>query len=136
MLRSVVFLLAVRACLAAQDAGSSDDLAILDAGRQNALALTAALPDFICTQAIRRFQSRAGADSWRQTDQLLVQLSYSGGQEHYQLVLVDDHPVDQPYRAVAGAVSSGEFGSWLHSVFDPASAAAFRLLGRLTVRER
>lgn len=136
MLRPVVVFLAVPACLAVQAPDSEDDRAILDAGRQNALALTAALPDFTCTQAIRRFQSPAGADSWRQTDQLVVELSYSGGRENYQLASVDDHPADRSYHAVAGAVSRGEFGSWLHSVFDPDSAADFQSQGRETVRER
>ncbi len=139
-MRPGVILLAASVCLAAQapvHAGNpADDRAILDAGRQNALAFTAALPDFICTQSVRRFQSPSGADSWRQTDRLAVQLSYSRGREDYQLVSIDDRPVGQPYHAVGGAVSNGEFGSWLHSLFDPASAAEFQAEGRATVRER
>src|SRR5580700_3314767 len=136
MPRPGVVLLAASACFAAQAPGSADDSAILDAARQNALAFTAALPDFMCTQTVRRFQSPAGSNSWHRTDRLVVQLSYSGRQENYQLVSIDDRAADQPYHAVGGAVTNGEFGSWLLSVFDPASAAEFQPVGRMTVSQR
>jgi len=136
MPRLGVVLLAASACLAAQTPDPADLRAILDAGRQNALAFTARLPDFVCTQSVRRFQSPAGSNSWHQTDRLVVQLSYSGREEHYQLVSIDDRPTDQPYHAVGGAVSNGEFGSWLRTIFDPASAAKFQSEGRATVGQR
>jgi hypothetical protein len=135
-MRPGVILLTASVCLAAQAPDPPDDRAILDAGRENALAFTGTLPDFICTQSVRRFQGPAGSNSWRQTDRLAVQLSYSGLQENYQLVSIDDHPADQPFHAVGGAVSHGEFGSWLQSVFDPASAAEFQPEGRATVSQR
>src|SRR5580698_5196444 len=103
MRRPGAFLLAVSACFAVQGPDATENRAILDAGRQNALALTATLPDFTCTQLIRRFQSRAGADSWRQTDRLVVELGYSEGREDYQLASVDDQHADRSYHAVAGA---------------------------------
>src|ERR1700722_11434644 len=132
----LVVLLMATACLAAQAPDSADDRAILDAGLQNALAFTSTLPDFMCIQSIRRFQSRPGSHSWAPTDRLAVQLRYTGGVEDYHLVSIDDRPTSQPYHAVGGAVTNGEFGSWLHSVFDPAAAAEFRMEGRATARER
>ncbi len=133
MLRAGLILLAAFACLAQVPAG---DRAILEAARQNALAFSATLPNFICTQSIRRLQSPAGADSWRQTDLLLTNLSYSGGKEDYQLVSIDGRRTDESYQSVLGSRSNGEFGSWLGAIFDPATAAVIEPEGRQTRRDR
>jgi len=133
MLRPGLIFLAVSAALAQVPA---DDRAILDMARQNALGFVATLPDFLCDQSIRRFRTLANADAWRQTDLLLVKVRFVTGKEDYQLVSVDNRPTDESYESVLGARSTGEFGSWLDAIFNPATAAEFQFEGRRSIGGR
>jgi hypothetical protein len=92
--------------------------------REAALRYTQSLPDFICTQEIRRF-SKTNRTNWQRLDILTVRLTTSFGGEEYKLVEVNRTPTDRSYESVGGTISRGEFGSLLHGIFDPRSAAEF-----------
>jgi hypothetical protein len=104
--------------------------------RKLALGYTKTLPDFICTQTVRRYLDPRGAAAWKETDTLTVKLSYYQQKEDYQLQSVNGHPATKSYEAAGGAISKGEFGSMLLEVFDPATAAVFRWDHWTTLRKR
>ena len=108
---------------------STAQVALLEKARTVALQYSKSLPDFICTQFVRRVQDEYGTNRWIPIDRLTIKVSYSG-REEYQLMLRDGQPVENPdLRSVGGAVSAGEFGSRLRDIFDPASAADFQWKG-------
>jgi hypothetical protein len=97
---------------------------VLEQARAAALEYARSLPDFICTQRVRRYDDVSG--TWRLKDTLEVKLTYFEQKEDYQLLTINGRGSMRDYESVGGAVSEGEFGSMLRSVFDPASAADFR----------
>jgi len=131
-----VILAMASVCFGAQSSDAEEHRRGLETARQNALAFTMSLPEFTCSEAIRRFRTNTGTGVWRETDLLVAQLTYSGGKEDYQLVSIDNRPARQPLQTVAGAVSNGEFGSWLRAIFDPASKTEFRWERRDTIGQR
>ena len=118
---------------------SEEQGAILTEVRQYALNYSKTLPDFICTQVTRRFAAplpgtRYGgrADSqpaWQSLDTLTIKLSYFGHQEDYKLMLVNGKPTALDYLQAGGALSTGEFGTRLLSLFEPRSHAEFHWKG-------
>jgi hypothetical protein len=97
---------------------------VLAQAREAALEYARSLPDFLCTQLVRRYDDVTGA--WRLKDTLEVKLSYFEQKEDYRLLTVNGRPSMRDYEDVGGAVSEGEFGSMLRSLFEPASQTDFR----------
>jgi hypothetical protein len=108
----------------------------------NAMHYAAGLPDFICTQIVRRYQltpvvppgserrrgqpaQPIGAGFWIPTDVLTVKLSYLDNHENYQLILVNGHKTKDAYESSGGAISEGDFGSTLLEIFSPESGTKF-----------
>jgi hypothetical protein len=100
---------------------------ILAAIRQNALNYTQNLPNYICTQVTKRHVDPTGTESWRVSDTILEQLSFVDQKENYRVVMINDRPVTTPIQhdQLGGAKSSGEFGSILHTIFDPQTQTEF-----------
>jgi hypothetical protein len=113
-----------------------DQKRLIEAARETALHYTEGLPDFLCTQAIRRYAGTDGKESWRLMDRLVVRLGYAERREDYRLISIDDRPTDKDYQSLAGATSAGEFGSMLHEIFNPQSHAEFRWEREVTLHER
>jgi hypothetical protein len=109
--------------------------ALLDAARAEAIRYAASLPDFLCTQIVHRSQSLARRTP-QSLDTLTIQLSYFNHGEDYKLVAIDGKPASIDFLDAAGAVSTGEFGSRLVSVFHPQSGTGFRWKGWSTLRGR
>ena len=109
---------------------------LIEAAREAALRYTESLPDFLCTQAIRRYVDTDGKESWRLIDRLVVRLGYAERREDYKLISIDDRPTDKDYQALAGTTSAGEFGSMLHEIFNPRSHAEFHWERGVTIRDR
>jgi hypothetical protein len=109
---------------------------LLEQAREAALQYSASLPDFICTEVVRRTHDPRGNGRWQDLDTLTVKLSYFGHREDYKLMEIDGRPTVLEYESVAGAVSAGEFGTRLYSVFDPRSHGEFRWKGWSTLRQR
>ena len=116
--------------------------AIIAEVRDYALNYSRNLPDFICTQVTRRYLSapsgnRAGEEpSWLLQDTLTLRLSYFHQKEDYKLILVNNTLANQDYRKLAGATSTGEFGSMLRGIFEPQTEARFEWAQWATVRGR
>ena len=84
------------------------------------------LPDFICSQATRKYVDTTGKESWRQTDLIQERLTYFEKHEDYKVVMVNDKPTDVPHEKLGGAMgSSGEFGSILAEIFAPETRTEF-----------
>jgi hypothetical protein len=122
----------------AQRPAAADADAILERGREKALAYTKSLPDFVCTEIIQRYklsrtavllptQSAASmAPSWAPVDKLTVRLSFFQQKEDHKLELVNDQPTTLHYDSLdIGVTATGEFGGMMKQIFDPESQASF-----------
>jgi hypothetical protein len=109
---------------------------LLEKARQEALRYSASLPDFLCTEVVRRTQDPQGNGRWSLLDTLTVKLSYFDHKESYKLMEINGKPTLLEYFYVGGAVSTGEFGTRLYSVFEPRSHGEFRWKGWTTLRKR
>jgi hypothetical protein len=101
---------------------------ILHSAGTRALSYTIGLPDFICTEVIHRFEDLGGSGKWKLKDILQLKLTYFEHQEKYQLLMVNRHPAPAGfnYESLGGAMSEGEFGSTLISLFQPRSKTEIR----------
>lgn len=113
-----------RALLAAFALPKARQDSILKEAALRALAYTRELPDFICTETIRRSDNVRGS-GWRLKDVLEVQVGISARREYYKLLTRNGSPTTLSYRQVGGALTEGEFGSLLAEIFRP-GAATFR----------
>jgi hypothetical protein len=137
---AILVLLAASAPVAAQQL-EPEQAGLLEQAREAALQYSASLPDFLCTEVVRRMdvqrRPRLGdLDTLTVEDTLTVKLSYFGHREDYTLIEIDGKPTLLKYEFVAGAVSTGEFGTRLSSVFGPGSHTDFRWKGWATLRGR
>jgi hypothetical protein len=98
---------------------------LLNEMRQYAGNYTEHLPNFLCAQVTRRYVGLHGDDPNRLMDTVTARLSYNEGHEDYKVYLVNDRMVNTSLDRLGGAVSTGEFGSLMKDVFDPASQADF-----------
>lgn len=109
---------------------------IIAEARKIALVYSSSLPDFICTEVIRRYVDSNGKESWKLRDTLTVDLSYFKQHEEYKLLTINNRRTDRPFESASGQVSEGEFGSMLREVFQPASKADFVWDHWTTLRKR
>ncbi|MFN8008701.1 MAG: hypothetical protein U0V70_17090 [Terriglobia bacterium] len=101
----------------------------LERTREKALSYTEQLPNFICTQITQRFE-RLFPGGWQQADSFVAELSYYDSKEHYKILTVGNRiTADMTMEKLGGTTSTGEFGTTLRMLFDPASKASFRLEG-------
>jgi hypothetical protein len=109
---------------------------VIEAARGKALAYTAGLPDFICGETVRRYESATGKANWALTDTLTLQLTYFGHLENYKLTAMNGRKTELTYEGAGGMMSKGEFGSMLLEVFAPDSRVAFAWSNWTTLRHR
>ena len=125
------------AALAAQQAPSEPEISrTLERGRAVTLDYVRSLPDFICTQLVRRYIELTRPKCWRLLDTLTIKLSYFEQQEDRKLVLINGEPAGGREDCVGGLVNIGEFGSMLETIFDPATRSRFRWESSKTLRNR
>ena len=108
--------------------------AIVNAARDRALAYTHSLPDFFCDEAVHRYENSRGR--WEQKDTLDIKLTYFEQKEKYDLLRVNGRPTTRSFESVGGALSQGEFGSLLSSLFAGDSGTRFRWDHWTTLRGR
>ena len=108
----------------------------IDNFRKSALNYSAGLPNFFCTETVRRYRNSTSSPEWSPMDTLTVQLSYFEHREEYKLLLVDNQKTKLRYEDAGGSVSQGEFGSMLQEVFLPAAEAVLSWDSRTTLRNR
>jgi hypothetical protein len=99
---------------------------ILNQAGRIAMNYTRSLPDFLCTETVRRYVDTKGKDSWDPTDILTIRLAYSAGQaEDYKLIAVNGRKTFRTYEEVGGALTKGEFASILHHLFTASARTRF-----------
>jgi hypothetical protein len=102
----------------------------LEQVRAKAIAYTDELPNFICTQLTQR-SARYFPGGWRTVDNFVAELSYFDKKEHYKILTVANQATTTAtIENLSGTRSTGEFGSSMRTLFEPATNAAFRLEGR------
>ena len=73
-----------------------------------------------------RYGGSAGSDpTWYALDTLTIKLSYFEQKEDYKLILVNNSMTTQDYKTLGGATSTGDFGSMMREIFEPATQAKF-----------
>jgi hypothetical protein len=104
---------------------SPDETQILEKARALALEYTANLPNFICTETIRRSQLPKRSQTWKLLDTLVVDLEFSDRGERHKLLTINGKPAKKAFSQVGGVGTNSEFGSTLAGVFSLKSAAMF-----------
>jgi hypothetical protein len=107
---------------------------MINAGQEIAVNYAKSLPDFICTEVVRRHDDSRAAMDLRDT--LEIKLSYFDQREEYRLLTVNGRPTIRPFESVGGATSQGEFGSMLFSIFSGESKTKFMWDHWTTLRKR
>ena len=102
------------------------------AAAESAVRYMASLPDFICTQEVKRYQGSGD----RPHDTLRLKLTYSEGKEDHQLLSINGDNTETSYDQLGGATTKGEFASELSEVFASASNAQYRWDHWTTLRNR
>lgn len=108
-----------------QKPADADSAALLERSRQKALDYTHSLPDFVCTEVVKRYISTTTPHVWTPADTLTVKVRYSQRMEDHKLELYNGRATDRKYEDIKGVVGAGEFGGILRIIFDPESQAAF-----------
>lgn len=123
--RALLTTLPMALCLPAQATTgkptSASQTEILHLAAARALAYTRELPDFICTETVRRSDNVRGL-GWKLKDVLGLQVGISERREYYKLLTYNGRPTELSYRQVGGALTEGEFGSLLAEIFRPGIA--------------
>lgn len=110
---------------------------ILDWMREYAANYSKNLPDFICVQVTRRYVDPSGLELWQKQDTVTAKLSYFEDKENYDVILVNNHPVqNMAIQQLGGASSTGEFGTMLKEIFEKESHTEFHWLRYGTLRGR
>jgi len=145
----LTLLLAVCAARAASRPLNPDQAKILESVRASALQYTQKLPDFMCTQITHRDVSNLGNFAGNLTgisgtgaramgvagempptpspgDVIEERLTFIDQRENYTVVSINGRKVSgvDPLQ-FQGAISTGEFGTDLHNIFDPRSGTTF-----------
>src|ERR1035438_152386 len=76
---------------------SDSESELLAEARHAALVYSTSLPDFICTQVVRRTSDPQGNGRWRVLDTLTIKLSYFEHREDYKLMLINGKATDVDY---------------------------------------
>jgi hypothetical protein len=140
-LKVVCFLLACPALAAPQRPSASDANELLERARTVALAYGRSLPNFVCTETVRRSSAAPNPRqlplvNWRLNDTLTVKLSYFDQKEDHKLMLIDGKPSDLSFESLGGAIGIGEFGGMLDGIFTPSSEAEFHWDSHKNIRGR
>jgi hypothetical protein len=111
-----------------------DQRRIVGAAQRIALSYANGLPDFLCTEVIHRYDDVKGVMSLKDT--VDVRLSYFDQHENYRVLSLNGKITTRPFADIGGAVSEGEFGSLLASIFVGESKTVLRWDHWTTIRKR
>jgi hypothetical protein len=104
---------------------SADWNDLLNDVRKKALQFTEDLPDFICQQITHRYKDPLGGNQWESQDIVESELSYTQRQENYSNIKINGRSSTKRFESLGNAISIGEFGSILRSLFIPETHAKF-----------
>ena len=98
----------------------------IEKARELALEYTANLPNFICTETIRRSQRPRRSQTWKLLDTIAVDVAFSDQGERYKLLTINGKPTRKSFKEIGGIWSDAEFGSMLQWIFQPESQTKFQ----------
>jgi len=99
---------------------------VMAAMREYALNYTKNLPNYICVQTTRRKIEPTMRGYAPYGDVIQELLSFNDQKETYKVQMINRQSVaNVEHNQLGGAVSSGEFGTMLHHIFDPDTGAEF-----------
>ena len=101
-----------------------EQVQIWNDAHDNARSYTQRLPDFICSEVVRRYIDPNGKGAWKLEDTLVLKLTYFDQREDYKLMTVNNRSTNLTYDQMRGAVTRDEFGSMLAAIFAPKSRAS------------
>jgi len=108
-----------------QRPSDADADALIVRSREKALAYARSLPDFVCTEVVRRYIDTRRTGRWIPSDTLTIKLTYFQQKEEHTLLEIDDKPTSRNFEGLEGAIGVGEFGGVLRSIFEGQSGTAF-----------
>ena len=94
-----------------------------------ALDFTETLPNYVCTEQMARYQSDNNPPTWQAIDIVSATVVYENGKEDYRNLAINGKAINKKMDQLDGAWSTGEFGTVLIDLFNPATAADFRPKG-------
>jgi hypothetical protein len=94
------------------------------------------LPNYIANQLTTRYESETMKVAWRARDTVSCEVVYMEGKESYRNMAVNNKPTNKTFQEIGGSWSMGEFATVLGDLFDPATAAEFKVDGVDTVSNR
>ncbi len=128
--------------------------AMIEGIREQALAYSKHLPNFICTQVTRREVAIApdaligvktsrnvpgsvrGLGQWQLSDTIEEQLTFFDRHENYKVLKLNGRPPSADQPPPTGLASTGEFGTTLDSIFEPETQTQFEWKRWETLRGR
>jgi len=84
------------------------------------------LPDFICSETIHRWADPTGREDWQPWPTVVADVTYFDQKENYKVLSVDGKRSDKSLPELEGAMSQGEFGSMLATIFHPGAETDYR----------
>jgi hypothetical protein len=84
------------------------------------------LPNFVCDQITKRYESHKIQTDWKYKDRLEVELLFLNGKEDYRNVRHNGKPLKKGSPEDSGQWSTGEFGSLLAALFHSETNAKFK----------
>ena len=115
---------------------STEETQIIERAREVALEYTANLPNFICTETIRRSQLPKRSKTWKPLDTIAVDVAFSNQGERYNLLTINGKPTRKSFKVIGGTKSDSEFGTILQWIFQPESLTKFRSERSTDIRGR
>jgi hypothetical protein len=94
------------------------------------------LPDFVCLRVTQHNTRKSSADVWKPQVKVAEELSFYSRHEHYKIVAVNDAPAAKMPRIGSWVGSNGDFGDFLHALFDAKSHTVFEWKGRETIHDK
>lgn len=94
--------------------------------REKVFDYVESLPNFVCDQTTKRYQSHKIQTDWKFKDRVEVELLFSNGKEDYRNVRHNGKLLKKGSPEDSGQWSTGEFGSLLAALFYPETNAKFK----------
>ena len=105
---------------------STDD-ALIDLAFNTALEFDETLPNFICDEVVKRYESKTKPPKWRLADTVETELLYVDRKEDYRNVRINGKPLKSGRPEETGSWSQGDWGTTPKDVLAPNTDAAFKL---------
>lgn len=103
-----------------------NDEELIERARVAAFEFNDKLPDFICDQVVRRYNSEKKKPDWKYKDKVELELTYAGGKEDYRNIRINGKRLKKGGPEDSGTWSIGEFGVALTSIMASTSDARFK----------